>query len=145
MITLVKKTDKLLTIEDIEFMRMVVNEMKKHGQTNLPSFDYLMLYNDLFVVGAYADTEAKKMVGISVCQIQRDLHCCFVMITYVVPKMRGEGVFKSMMDYLKMEMRSDPEIKEITLGVATSNLVMHKVMECMQASPACTTYTIPVE
>ena len=80
-----------------------------------------------FVLGAFVDDQLVGMTGFFRSPEEKTKHKGRVWGVYVKPQHRGKGVGRSLMQEVLRRVRSQPEVEQITLAVASGQAAARKL------------------
>jgi ribosomal protein S18 acetylase RimI-like enzyme len=90
---------------------------------------------DNFVLGAFVDGSLAGTVGFFRNQGRKTRHKGRVWGVYVVPQFRGKGIGRSLMEALVTRLRKVEDLRQVSLGVATTQVAAMALYESMGFRP----------
>jgi ribosomal protein S18 acetylase RimI-like enzyme len=83
--------------------------------------------DESFVLGAFVDSQLVGMTGFFRSAEEKTRHKERIWGVYVKPGHRGEGVGKALMEEVLQRVRSQPELEQVTLAVASGQLAARRL------------------
>lgn len=131
---------RYLSPQDTQLINRGFAEMKTEDFTNIPSFNSIFLYPNLFFVIGY-ESEGIPL-SFAACSVENGT--CHVILCYTSVENRRKGWFKSLLANLREVDRSNPNYvwTKISFGVMKHNKVMKTVMRCVEANERAVYYEV---